>query len=180
MQLPIVAYVPEPYDEATKISTQLRRSFIAHDTRQSAFHPLRHAVLNVVRMVADYRALPISETLAEDVPVPTPPIEMPVPPLDVVNGDDTSAARNGSHYLLTALTLFISHEPCIMCTMALLHSRVKEIIYLVPMEKTGGCGGITCVPKLEGVNHRFGISRWKTEALGIKSNLLEVDTSIDA
>lgn len=48
-----------------------------------------------------------------------------------------------------------------MCSMALLHSRVKEVFYLFPMEKTGGCGSITCVPRLEGVNHRFAVNRWK-------------------
>ena len=72
--------------------------------------------------------------------------------------------QNGSHYLLTSLTLFTTHEPCIMCSMALLHSRVKEVFYLIPM-KTGGCGGSTCLPKLDGVNHRFGISRWAQEGV---------------
>jgi hypothetical protein len=49
--------------------------------------------------------------------------------------------------------------------MALLHSRVKLVVFLVPMPLTGGCGGGdgagTCVPRLKGVNHRFGIGRWK-------------------
>ena len=48
-----------------------------------------------------------------------------------------------------------------MCTMALLHSRVKEVFFLYPMAKTGGCGGAACVPALKGVNHRFSIGIWK-------------------
>lgn len=64
--------------------------------------------------------------------------------------------------------------------MALLHSRVKEIIYLEPMEKTGGCGSIACVPKLEGVNHRYGISRWKAGEGGINFDGLMIDKAIDA
>lgn len=48
-----------------------------------------------------------------------------------------------------------------MCSMALLHSRVAKVMYLIPMGKTGGCGGLACLPRLEGVNHRFGILRWK-------------------
>jgi tRNA-specific adenosine deaminase 3 len=62
--------------------------------------------------------------------------------------------------------------------MALLHSRVKEIIYLMPMEKTGGCGGLACLPKLEGVNHRFGILKWKEGDFGIEN--LHLDPIIDA
>lgn len=72
-------------------------------------------------------------------------------------------AKNGAQYLLTGLTLFITHEPCLMCTMALLHSRVKEVFYLVPMPRTGGCGGIACIPSLKGVNHRFSIAIWKED-----------------
>lgn len=48
-----------------------------------------------------------------------------------------------------------------MCSMALLHSRVAKVMYLIPMDKTGGCGGSACLPRTEGVNHRFGILKWK-------------------
>lgn len=65
--------------------------------------------------------------------------------------------------------------------MALLHSRVKEIFYFKPMGKTGGCGGLACIPKLEGVNHRFGINQWKTEGEdSLSASNLEVDEEIDA
>jgi tRNA-specific adenosine deaminase 3 len=66
-----------------------------------------------------------------------------------------------------------------MCSMALLHSRVKEVFFLVPMGRTGGCGGAACVPKLEGVNHRFAIGRWKTGA-GVSAEGLEIDQDIDS
>ncbi len=149
IQLPVVAYVPPPFDEASKQATQVMEPITAHDTRISANHPLRHAVLNVVRLVADKRSK-TSESSLEDTTAET----------------ENAHVRNGAHYLLTDLTLFLSHEPCIMCSMALLHSRVKEIFYLVPMVKTGGCGSIACLPKLPNVNHRFGIGRWKPEASG--------------
>jgi tRNA-specific adenosine deaminase 3 len=123
---------------------------VSRDTRRSSGHPLRHAVLNVIRRIADYRAS------ASDANDETGGRELPTQ-----SKSDADGPQNGSHYLLTSLTLFTTHEPCIMCSMALLHSRVKEVFYLIPMEKTGGCGGLTCLPKLDGVNHRFGISRWK-------------------
>ncbi|KAI0795324.1 cytidine deaminase-like protein [Irpex lacteus] len=146
-ELPVVAYVPPPFDEASQQATQVMEPITAHDTRISANHPLRHAVLNVVRLVADRRSK-TSESSLESTSAET----------------ENANVRNGAHYLLTDLTLFLSHEPCIMCSMALLHSRVKEIFYLLPMEKTGGCGSIACLPKLPNVNHRFGIGRWKPEA----------------
>lgn len=60
--------------------------------------------------------------------------------------------------------------------MALLHSRVKEVFYLVPMPKTGGCGGIACIPSLKGVNHRFSIAVWKADPGDLPAPL---DTEID-
>lgn len=47
------------------------------------------------------------------------------------------------------------------------------------MEKTGGCGGSACVPKLNGVNHRFGIARWK-DAGKLGGTALEIHEATDA
>ena len=67
-----------------------------------------------------------------------------------------------------------------MCSMALLHSRVKEVFYLIPMAKTGGCGGLACIPRLEGVNHRYSIAKWVDGEGGIFGSEIEIDDSIDA
>ncbi|KZT27392.1 hypothetical protein NEOLEDRAFT_1088973 [Neolentinus lepideus HHB14362 ss-1] len=170
-ELPIVAYVPIPYSSAREESTPdhgLTRECIAHDTRKSLGHPLKHAVINAIRAVADYRASTSSEV--STTPAEFAQGELPATATDALTPDplaidqtdvETDKSRNGIRYLLTSLTLFTTHEPCIMCSMALLHSRVKEVLYLYPMEKTGGCGGATCLPRLEGVNHRFGIGVWK-------------------
>ncbi|KAK7690341.1 hypothetical protein QCA50_006998 [Cerrena zonata] len=163
---PLVAYVSEPFEEEIKEATQLTKSFLSHDTRKSTCHPLRHAALNAIRAIADYRS---KETQDGDPPV-----------AGLAGAQESEERRNGSHYLLTSLTVFLSHEPCIMCSMALLHSRVKEIVYLIPMERTGGCGSMTCVPKLEGVNHRYGIMRWRHGVGGILADGLEFDEREDA
>jgi tRNA-specific adenosine deaminase 3 len=118
--------------------------------------------MNVIRQVADYRAMDTST----------------FPDGDPLTSKAGEGPRNGTNYLFTSLTLFTTHEPCVMCSMALVHSRLKELFYLVPMEKTGGCGGLTCLPELEGLNHRFTIYRWKEGEFSADG--LAVDHAIDA
>jgi tRNA-specific adenosine deaminase 3 len=134
-QLPVASYVAVPHEPEPL--NPLASPVCASDIRTSTAHPLRHSVLNVVRVLADLRA--------------------------TGTADAAVGGANGAHYLLTGLTLFATHEPCIMCAMALLHSRVRELVYIAPMPGTGGAGGAACVPALPGVNHRYGILRWRRE-----------------
>lgn len=138
-------------------------TFTACDTRASNSHPLRHAVLNVIRQMADYHA--------------SAAVSSPEASASLLS--ETEEPRKGTNYLLTSLALFTTHEPCIMCSMALIHSRIKEVFYLYPMAKTGGCGGVACLPTLKGVNHRFGICQWKAEDAFSECNI-GVDAAIDA
>jgi tRNA-specific adenosine deaminase 3 len=165
-QIPVAAFVAAPYEDQDNPASM---TFTAWDSRNSTAHPLRHAILNVTRRLADYRANP-----------PVAPSRQPsITEAEESTASESSGAHNGQNYLLTSLSLFITHEPCIMCSMALIHSRVKEVFYLHPMPQTGGCGsGKVCLPTLKGVNHRFGICQWK--ALDSSAESIQIDGTIDA
>jgi tRNA-specific adenosine deaminase 3 len=102
----------------------------AADRRISLNNPLKHAAMGCVAEIARLRTQsPFTETMS---------------------------ARNGADYLLTSLSLFITHEPCVMCTMALLHSRVKEIFFLV-RNPEGGFGGAFAIHGHPGLNHKIDV-----------------------
>lgn len=70
-----------------------------------------------------------------------------------------------------------------MCTMALVHSRVKEVVIVYPMIHTGGCGGRALVPELPTINHRFNVWRWKEDqlsVLGISGAGITIPDTVDA
>jgi len=64
-------------------------------------------------------------------------------------------------------TAYLSREPCIMCSMALLHSRIARVVYAHPKPTDGGLGSkfkIHCTPAL---NHHFAVYR----GLGVKMDI---------
>jgi len=68
-----------------------------------------------------------------------------------------------SDYLATDFEVFLLSEPCLMCSMALLHSRVARVYYLVHHRfeetKWGGLGSICSIHANKQLNHRFQVFR---------------------
>jgi tRNA(adenine34) deaminase len=64
-----------------------------------------------------------------------------------------AAARLGNYRLLDT-TMYVTVEPCIMCAGALLHARVKRLVYGAPDPKwgaTGSCYSLHSDPRLNHV-----------------------------
>lgn len=47
-----------------------------------------------------------------------------------------------NRYRLNDLTLYVTLEPCIMCVGALIHARVKRVVFGAYDPKTGACGSM--------------------------------------
>ncbi|CAK9819494.1 Probable inactive tRNA-specific adenosine deaminase-like protein 3 [Anthophora quadrimaculata] len=58
-------------------------------------------------------------------------------------------------YLCTGYWTFLLKEPCPLCAMALLHSRVSRIFYGVSNENMGVLGSKTILHAVPGLNHRY-------------------------
>lgn len=52
------------------------------------------------------------------------------------------AGRKLGNYRLLDTTLYVTLEPCAMCAMALVHARVKRLVYAAADPKTGACGSV--------------------------------------
>ena len=58
-------------------------------------------------------------------------------------------------YLCTGMDVYMTDEPCVMCAMALLHSRVRRAVYRRRDSEMGGLGSVESVHALSSTNHRF-------------------------
>ena len=65
------------------------------------------------------------------------------------------AARRVGNYRLTDAIVYVTLEPCLMCVGALVHARVREVVYGAAEPKTGALVSTTRALETSGLNHRF-------------------------
>lgn len=69
--------------------------------------------------------------------------------------------QEGKSYLCTGLDLYCTHEPGPMCAMALVHSRIRQVVYAVPSPQNGALGSVESVHEIRSLNHHFRVFRPK-------------------
>src|SRR5215469_5644182 len=60
-------------------------------------------------------------------------------------------------YRLTDTTLYVTLEPCTMCAAAIVHARVRRLVFGAWDPRAGAAGSIVDVFKLPGLNHRVDV-----------------------
>jgi len=70
----------------------------------------------------------------------------------------TQAAAKLGDWRLEGATVYVTKEPCPMCSGAMLMSRVKRVCYAVSDPKMGCLGGATNLNDLPRVNHHFDLT----------------------
>lgn len=118
------------------------------DGRQSkSGNVMAHAVLRAISMVARKVALSQLDTTNVNTTPELDALEgqifrdLPNIPLEKTVYSERAAPAGG--YLCHNLEIYLTHEPCVMCSMAIVHSRFGRVIFGKRMPKTGGiCGEI--------------------------------------
>ncbi|MEA1986154.1 MAG: tRNA adenosine(34) deaminase TadA [Candidatus Marinimicrobia bacterium] len=67
----------------------------------------------------------------------------------------TSASEYMRDWRLENCLLYVTLEPCIMCTGAIINSRIKKVIYGVGDNKAGGCDSLYHLGEDGRLNHNF-------------------------
>jgi tRNA(adenine34) deaminase len=64
-----------------------------------------------------------------------------------------AAAEKVGNYRLPGCTLYVTLEPCIMCSGAMMHARLARVVYAATDPKTGACGSVLDLFAHEQLNH---------------------------
>ena len=68
------------------------------------------------------------------------------------------AARAVGNYRLPGCSLYVTLEPCAMCTGAILHARIGRLIFGARDPKTGACGSVIDLIGEPRLNHHASVS----------------------
>jgi tRNA(adenine34) deaminase len=74
------------------------------------------------------------------------------------------AARGIGNYRLLQATVYVTVEPCIMCVGALVHARVRDVVYGAAEPKTGALVSTAQLLDIPQLNHRFAVTGGVLEA----------------
>lgn len=65
------------------------------------------------------------------------------------------AAEKLQNYRLPGATLYVTLEPCIMCVGAMLHARIKRLVFGAFDQKLGAVSSALQLTDLKGLNHKL-------------------------
>ena len=68
-----------------------------------------------------------------------------------------AAADKLGNYRLPGCELYVTLEPCVMCSGAMLHARLARVVYGAGDPKTGACGSVLNLFEQPALNHQTAI-----------------------
>ena len=63
------------------------------------------------------------------------------------------AGRTLGNYRLPGCDLYVTLEPCVMCSGAIMHARIRRVVFGAGDPKTGACGGVVDLFSEPRLNH---------------------------
>ncbi|MGJ7578854.1 tRNA adenosine(34) deaminase TadA [Variovorax sp. RHLX14] len=113
------------------------------------------------RKAGESGEVPVGAVLVRDGVVVATGRNAPVTSHDPTAHAEIGALRAGAaalgNYRLDGCTLFVTLEPCAMCTGAMLHARLARVVYGAVEPKTGAAGSVTDLFAEPRLNHRTAV-----------------------
>lgn len=115
--------------------------------------------LELARQARDHGEVPVGAIVVLDGAVIGEGFNQPISLADPSAHAEMQAMRNAAqrldNYRLLDATLYVTLEPCVMCAGAMVHARIKRLVYGAADPKTGATGSVFNIVQAEQLNHRL-------------------------
>ncbi len=113
------------------------------------------------KRAADAAEVPVGAVVVKDGQVIATGFNAPISQHDPSAHAEMVAIRNAAkvlgNYRLTDCSVYVTLEPCAMCSGAMFHARIKEVIYGAPDPKTGVAGSVMNLYENQQLNHHTAV-----------------------
>ncbi|MEM9243557.1 MAG: tRNA adenosine(34) deaminase TadA [Pseudomonadota bacterium] len=120
------------------------------------YHYMRRAMA-LAQIAAQENEVPVAALLVNDDGVIAEAHNQPIGLCDPTAHAEIQVLRQAGqklqNYRLLDTTLYVTLEPCAMCAAAIIHARVKRLIFGANDPKTGACGSIMNIITRPDNNH---------------------------
>jgi len=131
---------------------------VAESSRDAGF---MRAALREAEAARAAGEVPVGAVLVREELIIARGANAPVATHDPTAHAEIAALRAGGQalgsYRLTDTTLYVTLEPCVMCASAIVHARVRRLVFGAWDARAGAAGSITNVFTLPGLNHRVDV-----------------------
>ncbi|MEY4475739.1 MAG: hypothetical protein RL248_1506 [Pseudomonadota bacterium] len=126
-----------------------------------AEHWMRHAMMLALR-AQEEGEVPVGAVLVLDNKIIAQGWNRSISDNDPTAHAEIMALRQGGqsvqNYRLLDATLYVTLEPCVMCAGAMVHSRIRRLVYGANDLKTGAAGSLVDILRHPGMNHQIEVS----------------------
>lgn len=117
--------------------------------------------LELARRAQDHGEVPVGAVVVKDGEIIGQGFNSPISHNDPSAHAEIVALRAAgtalNNYRLTDCTLYVTIEPCVMCAGAIMHARIKRLVYGAADPKTGACGSVVNLFNEQKLNHHASV-----------------------
>ena len=135
-----------------------------------------HMALELAAQAAATGEVPVGAVVVRDGVVVGRGYNQPVSSADPSAHAEVMALRDAGrtlgNYRLPGCDLYVSLEPCVMCSGAIMHARVSRVIFGASDLKTGACGSVVNLFAEARLNHHATVTGgvMAAESVGLLQN----------
>jgi len=113
------------------------------------------------QLAAEAGEVPVGAVLVQDGQVISKAFNKPITNHDPSAHAEMLALREAAlvaeNYRIPSSTLYVTLEPCAMCSGAMLHARINRVVYGAPDPKTGAAGSVLDLFSSKQINHQTSV-----------------------